>query len=135
MQQFILQMFLDVQCIQNKLSVALFHCKSIQHVGKIFSPCRFSIASTIIQPLKVTPSFHPLSWLSFQKWASRRYFLHRWCELFLANFLIKWVEFSKIHEVRVSRRILTCPVVPFILFIDSASLFNHFLFYILSAIS
>ena len=74
-----------------------FNCKSIQHVGKIFSSCRVSIASAIIQPLKVTPFFHPLSWLSFQKWVSRCYFLHRWCKLFLPNFLIEWVHFSKIH--------------------------------------
>ena len=46
----------------------------------------------------------------------------------MPNFSIRRVQFSKIHYVRVSRRILTCLIVPFILFIDSASLFDHFLF-------
>ena len=35
------------QCIQNKLSVTCFNCKSIQHMGKFFTWC-LSIASAFI---------------------------------------------------------------------------------------
>jgi hypothetical protein len=108
-------------------------CHHSQHVGKIFSLCRVSIASAIIQPLKVTPFFHPLSWLSFQ-WVSRRYFLHRWCKLFCQISQLNEFSLPRVQD-SLSLSFKKDFILPFILYIDSASLFNHFLFYICSAIS